>query len=225
MDKISRNQINFLIKPVLFMVVVVAMFVTVSAFGYSQIRGLFTKTNESKKNISSLNNKISILESVSTVIAGDTTFLDIVIPSASSSLYAISQIKNQALLNNLLVANIKAGNPVPSVSNVTKTIISFDLEGEPESTYNYLRSFKKMLPLMSLEKVKISSVDGIYKTNVSLAVYTSDLPKKIPSITSDANKLTDTELNILKELVNYTLPIFIKPSPSEVDTPKEDPFN
>ena len=56
------------------------------------------------------------------------------------------------------------------------------------------------------------------------SVYSSELPKTIPSISSVAVDLTDEELNLLNELVSYTLPVFAEPKATEQQV-KEDPFN
>lgn len=56
-------------------------------------------------------------------------------------------------------------------------------------------------------------------------VYSTDLPKTIPSLSTAVNTLTDEEIKLLTELSKFTLPVFVEPKATEVTVTKEDPFN
>lgn len=224
MDTINKTELNFLIKPVLLLGTLLILTAVLIIIGVNQVTSIVSKTNESKRNEILLSQKISILENVSRVISGDTTFLDVVIPSKAAVLYGLSQIKNQAAQNALLISNAKTGAPVPEKNGIFKTLISFDVEGQEASIYTFLSSFSKVLPLMSVEKVKISTSGSIARATTTLSVYSAELPKTIPSVSTVAVDLSADELSLLKELTTYTLPVFIEPEAQEVST-KQDPFN
>lgn len=217
-----RNKI--LIKPVIFLISVVLILTVTIFIGINQISSLISKTNESKAVEVALNQKISILQKVTEVISGDTTFLDVVIPSKAAVLYGLSQIKNQAAINGLLVSNIKTGASVPDKNEIFKNQISFDVEGNAASVYNFLGSFSKILPLMNIEKIKINESSSIVRAVTTLSIYSSQLPKTIPSVSSVAVDFSDSEIKLLNELTSYTLPLFVEPKAEEVNA-KEDPFN
>lgn len=215
---------KFLIKPIIFLTSIAITLVILVFVGINQISSLSSKTNESKATEVLLSQKISILQKVTEVISGDTTFLDVVIPSKTAVLYGLSQIKNQASINGLLVSNIKTGASTPDKNEIFKNTISFDVEGDATRVYEFLRSFSRILPLMNIEKLKINESNSIVRATTTLGVYSSQLPKTIPSVSSVAVDLSDVEIKLLNELTSYTLPIFIEPKAEEVIV-KEDPFN
>lgn len=223
MKGINKNEISFLIKPLFFVSFLVALFVSGTIIGFNQITSIVSKIDEAKKTESLLNQKIFILEKVSEKVSGDTTFLDIVIPNKSAVLYGLSQIKNQAVTYNLLVSNIKIGNLTPDTSGVNKALITFDIEGDESSIYTFLNSFSRILPIMNINKVKINKSGPVVKATATLNVYSSELPKTIPSVSSSAPDLSAEEINLLKELSTYTLPVFSEPKAQETQA-KEDPF-
>lgn len=224
MNKTNKGEILFLIKPILFLIIIAILLVVLILVGINQVKSVIAKTNESKEIEITLNQKITILQKVTEVISGDTTFLDLTIPGKSAVLYALSQIKNEAYKNNLLVSNIKTSAPVSIKSEMFKNSISFDVEGDETSVYNFLKSFSKLIPLMNIEKVKINSSGSNTSAVISSSVYSAELPKTIPSVSSIAVDLTDAEVNLLNELTSYTLPVFIESKALETQ-PKEDPFN
>ncbi|MEK7100393.1 MAG: hypothetical protein AAB872_01120 [Patescibacteria group bacterium] len=221
---ITKGEISFLIKPVIFLVVLIILFILLISIGIRQVTLAIGKIDESKKVETALNQKITILQKVSQVISGDTTFLDMVVPSKTAVLYGLSQVKNQAYKSGLLISNIKTGTPVADKNNIYKTSISFDVDGNEIAIYDYLKSFSRVIPLMNVEKVKISNSATVARATATLSVYSSELPKTIPSISSVAVDLTDEELSLLNELVSYTLPVFAEPKATEQQV-KEDPFN
>lgn len=213
-----------LIKPIAILFSLIMVLVIVVFMGLKQISSLITKINESKESEVLLSQKVSVLEKVTKVISGDTTFLDVVIPSKAAVLYGLSQIKNQASINGLLVLNIKTSASTLDKNDIFKNQISFDVEGNSDSVYIFLASFSRILPLMNIEKVKINESSSVVRVATTLSIYSSQLPKTIPSVSSVAVDLSDAEIKLLNELTAYTLPIFIEPKAQE-DSLKEDPFN
>ncbi len=108
--KTNKGEIIYLLKPVLILVLLLAAIFSISVFGVKQIKMVLAKNEESKQLENALTEKILILENVPVEISGDTTFLDVVMPSKSASIYGLSQIKMQAAQNNLIVSNVKSGS-------------------------------------------------------------------------------------------------------------------
>ena len=156
MNKINKNEVMYLIKPMLILVTLIILVILLVVIGMKQITTVITKINESKQAELLLNQKITVLEKVTTVISGDTTFFDFVIPSKTSVLYGLSQIKSQASKNSLLISTIKTGSMIPEKNGISKNAITFEIEGSESSVYTFLTSLSKMLPLMNVDKVKIN---------------------------------------------------------------------
>ena len=220
-----KNEINFLIKPVAIMFVVVVLTLTVAVLGFNKIVLIKSENEQAKEKEMVFQTKALILEQVETVLPGDITFLDVVLPSRGSVLYGLSQIKNQAIVYNLFLSNVKSGTLIPENAGVSKVTISFEAEGEEQNVYKFLDSFSTLLPLMNIDKVSLSKSASLVRANVSINVFSAELPKKIPALTAEINELTAKEVALLKELATYTLPQFIEPQVSETTGQKEDPFN
>lgn len=225
MDTNTKSEFNFLVKPVSILFIIIALFILVLTFGIKQINTVRTKIAAASKNETLLKQKSSTLEAVDVALPGDTTFLDIVLPSKGSVLYGLSQVKSQALANQVTISSLKTGISVPEKDGVYKTSISFDVEGEEPSVYKFIDSFSKLLPLMNVDKVSLSKSGTIARANISIAVFSSELPKKIPALTESVKELTKAEIDLLRELATYGIPQFIEPSVSETTSVKPDPFN
>jgi len=220
-----KNEINFLIKPVAIIFIIVVLILLVSVFGLKKMTLVRSENQLAKEKETTFQTKATILETVESVLPGDITFLDVVLPSRGSVLYGLSQIKNQAINYNLFISNMKSGTVIPGSAGVSKVTISFEAEGEEQNVYKFLDSFSTLLPLMNIDKVGLSKSANLVRASVSVNIFSAELPKKIPALTGVVNELTTKEITLLKELATYTLPQFIEPTVSETFSPKEDPFN
>jgi len=220
----NKNEALYLTKPIGYLFLF-AMFIFLSlSLGLRQITKLSASIDELKTEENLLNQKIFVLGKVSEVVSDNTTFLDLAIPSKAPTLYGLSQIKNQAVRNNLLVSGVRTGSSVPLENGILSSSISFDVEGSKADLYNFIWSFKMSMPIMNVDKIKISSLVPVARAYVTLNVFSSDLPKTIPSVSSSVQNFTAEEVGLIQELANYTKPVFLEPKSTEV-VPKSDPFN
>ncbi|MFZ3301759.1 MAG: hypothetical protein WA152_03540 [Microgenomates group bacterium] len=225
MDTNTKSQINFIAKPAAILGVIVLLFILVLTFGMKQITTVRTKIAAGNKSEATLRQKAQTLETVAEILPGDVTFLDVVLPSKGSVLYGLSQIKNQALSNSIALSSLKTGTQIPESDGVSKISISFDAEGEEQSIYNFLNSFSKLLPLMNVDKVSLNKSGDLARASVSVSVYSSELPKKIPALTESVKELTKDEIATLTELATYGMPQFVEPEAANSNSTKTDPFN
>lgn len=219
-----NSEIKFLIKPVSILLTLSILIISTILIGINQYSSVTSKIEDSKNVQLGLNKKLGTLQSIPDALSGDTTFLDVALPHKTAVLYGTSQIKLQSTKNNLVVSNIKTGAATEESGTILKTPISFDVEGDESSIYDFFQSFKKVLPLMNISRVKVSKSGSATRASALLNVYSADLPKTIPSISSSVNELTAEEIKTLKDISQYTLPTFIEPEVQTI-TPKADPFN
>lgn len=225
MDTNTKSQINFLIKPVAILFSIILLFILVLSFGMNQISAVRAKIAAGNKSEGTLRQKAQTLETVAEILPGDVTFLDVVLPSKGSVLYGLSQIKNQALSNSIALSSLKTGTQIPEGDGVYKISISFDAEGEEQNIYNFLNSFSKLLPLMNVDKVSLNKSGETARASVSVSVYSSELPKKIPALSESVKELTKDEIATLTELATYGMPQFVEPEVENSNSNKVDPFN
>lgn len=220
-----KGEINFLAKPIGILFLIIGLFVFLLSFGIKQINTIRSKIAANKKVEATLNQKIQTLETVGEILAGDVTFLDVVLPSKGSVLYGLSQIKSQSITYGVALSSLKTGTSVPEEGGLNKISISFDVEGQEQSIYSFLTSFSKILPLMNVDKASFSKSGEVTRASVTLSVYSSELPKKIPAVTEAVKELSNEDITLLKELSTYLMPQFVEPGVSTTTSPKTDPFN
>lgn len=224
MDTNTKSEINFLIKPGGILLAIILLLVVTVAIGINQISELRTKIVANQKIQKTLEQKVSTLQTVSDILSGDVTFLDIVLPSKGGVLYGLSQVKNLALNYQIGISSIKAGLSVPEGNGIYKNSISFEVEGEEQNIYNFLLAFGKVLPLMNVDKVSLNKSQGLTQASISVAVYSAELPKNISAVTEAVKDLTTQEKDLLEEISTYTLPQFIEPYASKNESTRTDPF-
>lgn len=228
MDISSKQTINFLLKPGLIFLMILVMFalsIIISAREISKIQAQIESSENTKAN---LTKKVITLETVEKVLPGDVSFIDIALPSKISTLYALSQIKETSATNSLLLNDIKTSNPVSDKAGIFKSTISFEVEGNKNDIFNFLNSFSTLLPLMKVDKVDINNSSADFTSaSVSLNVYSAELPKKLPTISTATTELTPLEIETLTKLSEYLLPGFIEPNAENIDNSSDriDPFN
>jgi hypothetical protein len=222
--KFISEESKFMIIPLAIFVLIMSLLAGSVYFELGQINLIKAKLTEGKKNQKLLATKVSILQNVTNVIPIDLTSINFALPEKGIAIYGMSQVKSQASTLGLIITNLRTGSVIQEKNGVSKATISFDVEGNEQTIYDYLGLFSKLLPLMKVDKVSISKLDGIVKASTTISVFSGELPQRIPSITSPVTDLTNDELLTLKEISTFSPPQFVIPAPFS-DTAKEDPFN
>lgn len=222
-DIISLTEIKFLLKPILFLGIVILSIVLVIVFGLKQVKKLQNQTADATKNQSTLLKKVEVLSQVDELIPQGLDFVNLALPSQNAVIYALSQVKTVADRNALLVSNVRSGGN-SETKGITKISLNFEVTGPQSAMYLFLEEISKSLPVMVIEKVKINTEGGTSKATVAINVYGADLPKKIPSLTTAVSGLSTEEVTLLNELSSYSQPSFSTLEVQEGST-REDPFN
>jgi hypothetical protein len=220
----NNKELKYLIKPISIFVAVIALICVVISIGYSQISLIYSKVSELKDTETKLATKLDVLESVESMLSQDINFIDIALPSRSSIIYGLAQVKKIASQNSVVISNLKAGSLILEDGGISKYSINFDAEGQDGDLQKFLMSFYNSLPIMSLDKVKIDKTSSLTRSTVSLYVYFADLPEKIPAISEPVNGLSASEIEMLNELSSYIQPDFFDPKPNSSES-RTNPFN
>jgi Tfp pilus assembly protein PilO len=176
-----------------------------------------------KKTQSTLQQKESLLRQRETQISSEIDILANVIPEKNPALTMITQLKNLAITNSIILTSFKIGSQNDSGA-VSFVDLNFDAEGAVSSLINFLSSLKNLAPLSAIDKAKLNQLGGIGAVNVSIRVYFAPYPTKLPSLTEAINDLTDEEKDLLDTLSGLTLPTFTTLTPQEPSI-RENPFN
>ena len=224
MDKFN-NKLKYMFKSVsIFIIVTILLFISLF-FGIRQVNFLNNQISESRKLELILNNKVTILKSVDNKLYADMNVIDIALPSSSAVLFAVNQIRLQASRNSISLGNMISLKPVLLDNQITKNPIEVEVTGELSDVYNFIESFSNSLPLMDVVSVKFDKSKTPLLVLLSINVYSTELPKTIPSVIGAVKELTDEEIKLMSDLLKYNLPEFTNLKPLENNQLKEDPFN
>lgn len=219
-----NNELKYLIKPGGLLLALVVMLILVINLGSKQILGLNGKVEELKESERVLGLKLDILETVDEVLADDITHVDIALPSKGSVLYGISQIRKLSSTKNVVVTSLKTSPDLLGDDGISRNSINFEAEGSEADIYAFLESFYTALPLMNLDKVRVGTTEGVTRAVVTVNIYAANLPEKIPALTEEVVGFSNSDIETLGELSQYTLPDFFEPKPVE-GADRGDPFN
>ena len=223
-NSLSKNDFKYVAKPLAFLIISLVVVGVVVSVGTRQVKAINNKINTAEKLQNILTQNVKTLSSVDDEIGSQQDFIEIALPVSNAAVYFISQIKSLALDNSLIISNIRTGISSDQGSEIYKAGVSFDIEGSVDSIIVFTNSLAKVLPIGNLNKVKTVLSGGIARSSLTVDVYSSLLPEKIPSLTSPIVSLTTAEKSTLLELVNFILPKFIKPE-AQTPTVRENPFN
>lgn len=219
----ENKDIKFLTKPILIVFFIAILIGAVLSVGYNQVSALYQTTVELKENQLKLAEKLGTLESVRDILNENISYVDVALPYKASVLYGLSQVKNLALRNRIIVTNLKAGSFSLEDNGISKSSLSFEAEGLDADLQQFMLSFYNALPLMTVDKVKINKADGLSRANITVYVYSADLPEKIPAVTESVSGLSNTDIQTLNRISNYIEPLFFEPKANK-DDERTDPF-
>lgn len=224
-NSITMNDLKFLAKPIGFAALSLLVVAVVFLVGVGQVKAINNKVKTSKRLQTILSGNVTVLQWVDTEIGSQQqNFIEVALPTSNTPIYFISQIKSLAGANGLFISNIRTGIGSDQGGGVLKAGVSFDVEGSVDAIALFVNGLMKVLPIGNLNKVKTVISGGTARSSLTIDVYSSKLPEKIPSLTSPITSLTAEEKNTLLELVNYTLPNFIKPQ-AQTPIQRDNPFD
>lgn len=222
-ETFKSADFKMLLKPLAFLLLVAGLMVAILYFGLRELKSMQSKINTASQTEANLIKKVQILTKVTEVIPEEISFINLALPDQNAVIYALAQIRTMASSNALLVTNLRSGGSFET-KGVSKVTLSFEVSGDESGIYSFLDQVTKALPIMSVDKAKISAEAGTLKASVSLNVFSSELPKKIPSLTSPVAELNASEVELLNLLATYSQPSFFEVTASE-ESLREDPFN
>jgi Tfp pilus assembly protein PilO len=217
------NEIKFLIKPIVILLSTVILLLIVLSLGSKEVKKVNQQVADEEKNRDVFTKKVQVLTKVSQLIPQESRFINFALPHQNSVIYALSQIRLAGVKNSVIATNIRTGGSFES-KGLSKINVSFDVDGDQNAIYAFLDTLSTSLPVITIDKVKMSTEGGATHATVTINTYASELPKKIPSLTSAVTDFTADEITLLNNLSGYTQPEFFELQAQEQGE-REDPFN
>jgi len=210
LKEITLKDLKPVALPFLTIVVVVLLFIFVGKNLLSKLSDKRDALKTSQKNEEILSDKISELnlfesgQNSSDVIQ----VLTYAIPAENSSLIILSQVKSEALANEVILSRIKVNMSGASENGLTKADVSFDIDGEVSKVISFLKALAKTSPLNKVNKLELNNYGGVYRASVTISTYYADFPKTVPEVTEPIKPLTEDELSLIHDLYLFKQPAF-----------------
>lgn len=220
---ITENDKQIL-KSTLPLVAVILLFVFAGKFAFSQIQKINSQIKETKKTQSVLSQKLSTLRSVSQLTVSGTNAAITALPKSNPSLQVVSQIRNLASSNLLLIQDVRSSASDKSSSQIPHVTTSFNLVGSKEAISAFIKGIDSIAPISFVDKVSLTQDGGAFAANISIKTYYAPLPSTIPTITQPVTDLTASEKELLNQISGLTQPTLNLPVTATVSGSNPNPF-
>src|SRR3990167_3041567 len=221
--KLLPPAIQVFIVPIILLIVLGILTGLAVRVGFSRIGAQRDDIAAARRDENTLSQKESVLRDVQGTVPTYVNTVAASIPEKNPALSMISQLRALALTNGIILENIKIGSAVPG-EGLFNVDITFGLEGTPVQVVSYLNSIKNLAPVSTVEKAKVNQSALGTRADVTVRVYYSAFPQKLPSLTEAVRELTDEERTTLNRLSALSLPAFtdLEAQPAGV---RENPFD
>jgi len=221
--KILPPAIQVFLVPVILLVVLGILSGLAVRIGFSRIGAQRDEIAAARQDENTLSQKENVLSSVQGTVPTYVNTVAASLPEKNPALSMISQLRALAVTSGLLLDNIKVGSAVPT-EGLFYVDITFALEGTPPQVVSYLNSIKNLAPISTVEKAKVNQSALGTRADVTVRVYYSAFPQKLPSLTEPVKELTEDERTALTRLSALSLPAFtdLQAQPAGL---RENPFD
>ncbi len=214
-----------ILKSIVPLLIVVALFIFAGKFAIGQIKNVSTQIKEAKKTQSVLSEKLKTLRSVSLVSASGSTAAIIALPKSNPSLQIISQIRNLASMNLLLIEGIRASVSESDIGQMSYVTTSFNLVGPREAISAFVKGIEGIAPMSFVDKLSlVEDGSGGTAASVTVKTYFAPLPSTIPTVTQSVTDLTASEKELLKQISSLTQPVIDTGIVATVSGANPNPF-
>ena len=221
--KILPPAIQVFVVPIVLLVVLAILSGLSIRVGFARIGQQRQDVALARQNEGTLSQKEGVLRSIQGTVPAYVNTVAASLPEKNPALSMTSQLRTLALSNGLILENIKIGSAVPS-GGLSEVDITFGLEGTPPQVISYLNTIKNLAPVSTIEKSKINQSALGTRADLTVRVYYSPFPQKLPPLTEPIRELTEDERNILNRLSALSLPAFSNLQAQPAGT-RENPFD
>ena len=221
--KIPENvrRIMVSVAPLL---IVAALSVIVGKFGFGKISDLRGQIALSRKDNTTLTQKLNLLTSISETAETGAIASVTALPSTNSALAVISQLKILSSQNGLIMTNMRGAGEAKDNSGLSRADVSFDVSGARVQVIAFLKGIAGIAPITLVDKIKMNEAGGVARASINVKSFWAPLPAKLPALAESIGDLTADEVKTLSDITALIQPAFVDIPPSEEGGGKVDPF-
>jgi len=216
------------LKPLVIPLVSVLFLIILSIISFnilnSRISAKKVELDETKNEEETLLEKRRVLSEFDSLVSSESlASIDLAFPEDNPALMMISQIKNLSSTFGLTMVELNVGKATDIGNGTMKVSISFSIDGPFEGVINFVKTLETLSPINVIENAEFINSGGLTRADISLVLFYSKHPTKLPAITEGIKGLTADETNLLFEVNLLIPPTFGTLTPQEPIF-REDPF-
>lgn len=222
MFKIPENSM-LVIKAVSPLIVVIILFFFLGNIGFTKISQIQDQISQARQDQRVLEEKIDLLRNISLTGTEDSNAVTNSLPDSSPTLASVSQLKNLAAENGLILSSIKAKSDPSGSDDLKSVTITFSILGDKLSILSFLTNMQTLAPILLLNKIKIIESTGAYSGEVTVNSFWSSFPTQLPNTIDGLEDLNEADKQTLDSVNSLRQPVFYN-VPASLEAGKENPF-
>jgi len=187
---------------------VIIFFIFVGKYGISKVTDLRSQIKTAQNSETILTQKLNILQTISSTAESGARAASLAVPATNPSLIVVSQLRNLATGNGVIISAIKSTMGAASVAGLNQAIISFTVNGTREQIFKFLSSIDKIAPISLVDKIRMTEGGGVLQADIGIKTFWADFPKTIPPVTTPISDLTPAEKETLTKILGLIQPNF-----------------
>jgi Tfp pilus assembly protein PilO len=223
MFKKLPENVKFILSAVLPTFAIVILALIVANIGLGRISDMRRQISTSQRNVATLTEKISVLTTVQNVVADNASVVAIALPDSNPSLAVLNQLKSLAATNSVVLASIKSGAEIQDASGLSRSDITFEVQGGKGEVVNFIKSISTIAPISVVDQIRLNQTNATTRASLTVKTYWSSLPTQLPAVTQAVSQLSQEEIQQIGELQGLIRPQFSILTP-EAGGGKPDPF-
>jgi len=222
----SNANIKLIVYPFIILVILAGIIYASYTIGYPRVIQNIDDYKKIQKTENDMKIKAETLRQISQNVLDSADVSLIALPDKQEIVFMISNFKNVAQENNILIGKLSTINSLQEKDGIKGMSIKIDGIAERYSDIiEIVNKMKKTMPVVSIDKVVTSgSIDlNEISFSIELSTFWSSLPEEIPSITQPVNLLTSEQTELLASLSSYKRPDMVSLIPQEQSS-RQNPF-
>ncbi len=207
--------VKIAVKPLLIIVLLVALSITGFSRAFYEIGSLTEERAKAVKSENILKSKLDTLSESQANVTADANYAVSFFPGENPALLLLYQLRTSAAGYGLILSNLKVNPEAKDANGFLKTSIAFDILGPLQQILDFVNSTKAISPNVWIEKTELNFAgegDSL-QASIYLKSYWSPFPTKIPALVEPITSLDASEKEILSKMSGYSLPPFVTLTP------------
>lgn len=208
--------------------ILVLFFLTVFA-----LRPLISRIQQARSQIQDLNRSISILEAKRQTLAslnfdqlGEQVNLGArAIPTDNSAVPALARFREIASEVGAIIANVQVSFSQKGEGGLSEVALRIEVEGPIPSLLSFFEKAESSLPLMKIERGRLSSLGESGRVSAVVTSFWGKLPETLPDVETPVLTLTLEEQDLLLITSQYTAPTFLQEELPAPGVLRPNPFS